>query len=534
MVIQDTTKLLRLRTDCVTIKLSFDRPNLRYAVVKKSGNAKAMEELVEYIQKRPNPRDSGIVYCLTRKDCETVSEYLEEKLGKGRSLFYHAGIEDPRERQARQDAWARDEVPIVCATIAFGMGIDKPHVRFVVHFSLAKSLVNFYQESGRGGRDGLETDCTIFYSYGDKLRIEKMIRQENPSSGVDNSTRQVHQQLVNLTRMVQFCENETQCRRSLILEYFGEVFDKHNCRETCDNCLATSMCELATIDVTEVANELVIRIHAAVLPITEAVLLKQVKDGPLKHGYFATTLKHLPQNDKYQREICSRVLHRLICENLLGESEQQNRAGYSTVYITLGQARLSASDRMELTVRTKKRKVRVPEVVSRHQSEDRDGGFDVPSTPPSRVQKKKRKVVVLVSDDDEEEDFEKDPVENPSSSSHPFESFRVVPPKLFPHSDGRLTSSQQQKLLGELKEFTKKLMEDHKVSRHWMVWTEKNLIEMAARIPLNPKELMDLEEVPEEKVKQFGMKTIGAIFQFLNANVPEFDMSGFMWRKPQQ
>jgi len=244
LVMEDTTKLLCLSPNCVTVKLSFDRPNLRYSVVKKGGFTKAIDALVDFISQR-DPAESGIVYCLSRQECENVSQQLEERLGKGRSLFYHAGIEDPRDRQQRQDLWARDEVPIVCATIAFGMGIDKPSVRFVVHFSIPKSLVNFYQESGRAGRDGLNSDCVVFYSYPDKLRLERMIRQENHpqggGGGMGSADRQVHQQICNLNRMVQFCENQTDCRRSLVLEYFGEVFDKTKCNGTCDNCAARRM-----------------------------------------------------------------------------------------------------------------------------------------------------------------------------------------------------------------------------------------------------------------------------------------------------
>ena len=560
MVMQDTVRLLKLSDNCVTVKLSFDRPNLRYSVVKKTSYTKALDQLVEYISKR-DPSDSGIVYCLSRNDCERVSEYLEQKLGKRRSLYYHAGIEDPKERQERQDLWARDEIPIVCATIAFGMGIDKPHVRFIVHFSIPKSLVNFYQESGRAGRDGLESDCVIFYSYPDKLRIERMILQENGqqmNNGIGAQDRQLHQQMVNLNRMVQFCENQVDCRRSLILEYFGESFDKSRCNATCDNCIAIQSCELTTVDVRPVANEIIdsLKHHARNSTwITEAALMKQVGES----------LKR-----QFNRDLITRVLHRLICDGYVEENEKHNKAGFATVYLNVGPKSSSANfeAKLEMIIRTKVKKKKAQEASTGLSELTLQGEENISvfvkssSTSPELVEKKvhkkknlsinlngntskkKSNQETIIEIDDDETDKRNELVEEEvEQGDDPFEedlSTKIFPStsnyklnnkaKLLPNSDGRLTPEQQKQLLEKLKSCTKQMTIDHNISRHWAVWTEKNLMEMAARVPINTRELLDISEVSEEKVKQFGLKTIAAILQFLSEEVPDFKLDGFVWK----
>ena len=569
MVMEDTSRLLRLSKDCVTVKLSFDRPNLRYSVVRKSGFMKAMDQLVEFISKR-DPAESGIIYCLSRNECESVSKELEKRLGAGRALYYHAGIEDPRERQRRQDLWARDEVPIVCATIAFGMGIDKPHVRFIVHFSISKSLINYYQESGRAGRDGLTSECVVFYSYPDKLKLERMIMQEQPGGARQGAggDRQVHQQMLNLNRMVQFCENETECRRTIILEYFGEVFDKSRCNGTCDNCAAMRRMDVIQLDCLPMARAILSGLAGSPQQVTEAALMKKV----------------LPQckDIKYaNRNLLSRVLHKLICDGHVVEYEKANAAGFSTVYLGLtdrgGQLpsnaamiipiRAKAKREEESTVGSGQRRSRVESGGSGNKkkrarkSVDSEDGENKQQTLQQQHQPP-HQIIELSDDEDvgEEEDdvedfddsdaFEDDltPIIRRTSStfgatvgsnkSASQQSTRVNnstgntnEEQLVEGSDGRLTSAQQKKLLQVLRKLNKELSDEYKVSRHWQVWSEKNLLEMVARVPTNVIELSDISEVSEEKVKRYGLRTIGAIFQFLTQEVPSFDIfKGFVWK----
>ena len=200
---------------------SFNRPNLFYRVQPKSG---AFEQLSAFLAERP--ADSGIVYCLSRKSTESLAEKLNQKGIAARA--YHAGL-GPEDRGANQEAFLRDEVRVICATIAFGMGINKPNVRFVVHYDLPRNLESYYQETGRAGRDGLPSECLLLYSRGDILKQKRMI-EEKP----DENERRVAQRQLN--EVAAFAESG-ECRRRGLLGYFGEAFVEMNCGG-CDNCLA--------------------------------------------------------------------------------------------------------------------------------------------------------------------------------------------------------------------------------------------------------------------------------------------------------
>uniref|UniRef100_A0A8C2XBQ5 RecQ-like DNA helicase BLM n=1 Tax=Cyclopterus lumpus TaxID=8103 RepID=A0A8C2XBQ5_CYCLU len=209
--------------------MSFNRTNLKYAVLPKKPK-KVDEDCIDWIKKH-YPRDSGIIYCLSRNDCDAMAESLQRS--RILALSYHAGLRDD-DRELVQTKWInQDGCQVICATIAFGMGIDKPDVRYVIHASLPKSVEGYYQESGRAGRDGDISHCILFYSYSDVHRIKRII-----SKG-DRHTKGTH--FTNLHSMVHFCENMMECRRIQLLAYFGELnFNKSFCKEhadvSCDNC----------------------------------------------------------------------------------------------------------------------------------------------------------------------------------------------------------------------------------------------------------------------------------------------------------
>ncbi|MCX6890990.1 MAG: DNA helicase RecQ [Verrucomicrobia bacterium] len=217
---QDIVALLQLREPCCYVA-SFNRPNLTYRVFAKN---KPYEQLLDFLRKRP--RESGIVYCQSRKSTESVAERLNEAGVKARP--YHAGL-TPRERSEHQDLFLRDEVRVVCATIAFGMGINKPNVRFVVHYDLPKNIEGYYQETGRAGRDGLPSECVLLFSAGDVMKQTRFI-DEKPSAKERNIA---HEQL---RQMVHYAESAG-CRRGELLGYFGETSAEDNCGG-CDNCLS--------------------------------------------------------------------------------------------------------------------------------------------------------------------------------------------------------------------------------------------------------------------------------------------------------
>ena len=231
---RDIITQLQLRSPC-THHGSFNRKNLFYRVRPKDN---AYSELVMYL--RDHRRDSGIIYCQSRRGAESLATNIQAE--GFRALPYHAGLES-NERTETQDKFIKDDIEIVVATIAFGMGIDKPNVRFVIHYDIPKNLESYYQETGRAGRDGLRSDCLLFFSYGDKTKIEFFIEQKDSPEQKQIARNQ-------LRRMIDFCESTT-CRRKMLLNYFGEEFPETNCGN-CDVCLEPKQ----TIDGTVIAQKI--------------------------------------------------------------------------------------------------------------------------------------------------------------------------------------------------------------------------------------------------------------------------------------
>ncbi len=205
--------------DAKVFKSSFNRPNLYYEIREK---VDPKRDIIKYI--RQNPGKSGIIYCLSRKKVEEIAELLNVNGIKARP--YHAGL-DAKTRAENQDAFLMEEVNVIVATIAFGMGIDKPDVRFVIHYDIPKSLEGYYQETGRAGRDGQEGQCITYYSYKDIQKLEKFMQ------GKPIAEQEIGRQL--LMETVAYAESN-QCRRKLLLNYFGEDYLPDNCG-ACDNCL---------------------------------------------------------------------------------------------------------------------------------------------------------------------------------------------------------------------------------------------------------------------------------------------------------
>ncbi|KAL0335240.1 UNVERIFIED_CONTAM: ATP-dependent DNA helicase Q-like 4A [Sesamum radiatum] len=307
---EDVVQALGL-VNCIVFRQSFNRPNLRYSVVPKT--KKCVEDIDKFI--RENHFDEcGIVYCLSRMDCEKVAEKLQEFGHK--AAFYHGSM-DSAQRAMTQKQWSKDEINIICATVAFGMGINKPDVRFVIHHSLPKSIEGYHQECGRAGRDGQPSSCVLYYSYSDYIRVKHMISQgeQTPfASGYNRgstapSGRLLETNTENLLRM---------------LIHFGEKFDSLNCQKTCDNCSKNQSC--VEKDVTEIAKQLVELVKITRQQFSTAHLL-EVYRGSLsqfvkKHRHETLSLhgagKHLAKGE------ASRVLRHLVVEDILVEDVKKS------------------------------------------------------------------------------------------------------------------------------------------------------------------------------------------------------------------
>jgi ATP-dependent DNA helicase RecQ len=215
---KDIISQLQLKSPKVFVG-SFNRPNLSYRIIEK---ASAYDQLLSILQDRP--KESGIIYCQSRKSAENIAAKLSED--GITALPYHAGMESGQ-RAKNQEAFIRDNARVICATIAFGMGINKPNVRFVIHHDLPKNIEGYYQETGRAGRDGLPSECILLFSAGDVVKVRRFFDEKPPQE------REIaHQQL---DQIVHFAESG-ECRRAALLRYFGEVYPDVNCN-SCDNCL---------------------------------------------------------------------------------------------------------------------------------------------------------------------------------------------------------------------------------------------------------------------------------------------------------
>ncbi|RAL16268.1 RecQ family helicase MusN [Aspergillus homomorphus CBS 101889] len=220
---------------CEVLIQSFNRPNLSYEVRNKQKGSELLSSMADIINTSYRHK-SGIVYCLARTTCETVAEKLRKDFGI-KAAHYHAGM-STEDRAEVQQAWQAGRTHVIVATIAFGMGIDKPDVRFVIHHSIPKSLEGYYQETGRAGRDGKRSGCYLFYTYKDTTSLFRMIENS------DGNKQQKDRQRLMLRMVVQYCENQTDCRRVQILGYFNEKFRRQDCNASCDNCKSDSVTEL--------------------------------------------------------------------------------------------------------------------------------------------------------------------------------------------------------------------------------------------------------------------------------------------------
>lgn len=307
---------------CRQFSQSFNRPNLSYEVLAKSkGIINSIAELI----KAKYRGKSGIIYCLSRKNCEAVAQKLSE-LGI-RAHHYHAGMEAAA-RSDVQRKWQNNEHHVIVATIAFGMGIDKADVRYVIHHSLPKSLEGYYQETGRAGRDGKKSDCILYYQYADSRVLRKMVDE---GEGSREQKQRLHDMLRNV---IQFCENKADCRRAQVLGYFSESFDPAKCGGTCDNCQSDTT--FVTKDLTAYAAkaiELVNHVHEDNVTMHQCVDAFRGAKGAKIPRTSALEEVGWGFGEDLERGDNERIFQHLLDAGALKEKSKVNKSGFATSYI---------------------------------------------------------------------------------------------------------------------------------------------------------------------------------------------------------
>ncbi|KAJ2959615.1 hypothetical protein NQZ79_g4952 [Umbelopsis isabellina] len=329
---------------CKIIKQSFNRANLRYEIVPKS--KKSMADSIHLFITTGYRNASGIIYCNSRAQCEELATLLRQKF-KIRAKHYHALL-DPDDRHRVQQEWQDGTVQVIVATIAFGMGIDKADVRFVIHCSLPSTLEGYYQETGRAGRDGLDAMCRLYYSYMDKKSVEYHI------ANGDGGWEQKERQRQNLRLMIQFCENHTDCRRQQILAYFGETFNPLLCNKTCDNCLHNANFSIKQVDITDVTKTILKMVREMQNARITLIQFMDIFRGSASKLLRTRGIDHAPgvgSGSSYSRTDCERIFKHLVLSNILYERCETNAHGFVTAYIQVGdQAQEIEQGRLKVTI----------------------------------------------------------------------------------------------------------------------------------------------------------------------------------------
>lgn len=517
-VVNDAIQALAMRNPYRYVS-SFNRPNLQYEVRKKDG--KTIEEVARYVAARPH--DAGVVYCLSRKDCEAVAEKLQEKVRempncrKVMVSYYHAEL-DPKERERRHKQWSNGIISVLCATIAFGMGIDKPDVRYVIHYSMPKSITHYYQESGRAGRDGEKADCILFYSYKDKKILEHMITKA--ATNAASARKKVDQ----LYSCVRYCEDEFRCRRTMQLEFFGETFDRIKCNKTCDNCIACRQPDRR--DLTKVAQEILhlftdLEKQKNGHGITLVQLMELYRGSKSKNvTKFLKTdkLRGFGNGSKNKKCDIDKIAHGLIFERILIETSVQNTLGYASDYITLGEkARPIENGQIKFFVdfplpksseNTPKEKI--PEKAKSRKTA-KTGGAGTAKTASKRSAKEATSTPMeaFAVDDSDDNGSQDNFLPSPFDTSKPdSNSVRAI-----------LPVEPTRKLLERIKTLVKNWAEEERMLGksifYWNILSNEAMKAIASQVPTTIDDLKAVGVLGENIIKDYGERITSIVSAFL-------------------
>lgn len=307
-IIVDVQKMLDI-SGCLVLRASFNRPNLYYEVRRKPADKETCLAMIENLLKNRFNDQSGIIYTTTIKDAEQLTSDLRSKSLK--VGCYHAMLEAEYRSQV-YSKWITGKYQVVVATIAFGLGIDKPDVRFVIHHCISKSMENFYQESGRAGRDGKKSTCIVLYRLADTFKLSTMVFQDKVG-------------LQNLYKVLAYCLDQTSCRRSLIATHFEETWDKSDCAQMCDHCKKPGVKK--EIDITRYCRQLYDIMTKAVQSETRLTALKLV-DAWYHKGATSLRVSGVPV-PKFARETAEAIVGHLLVNGYL--QEDFHFSSYTTI-----------------------------------------------------------------------------------------------------------------------------------------------------------------------------------------------------------
>ncbi|KAM0819619.1 hypothetical protein AB5N19_05435 [Seiridium cardinale] len=523
---------------CQVFSQSFNRPNLYYEVRRKEkGTVNLIGELIN----SKYSGQTGIVYTLSRKNAESTAQKLQD-LGIA-AHHYHAGIEASQKAMIQKD-WQRGKIKVVVATIAFGMGIDKPDVRFVIHQTLPKSLEGYYQETGRAGRDSQPSECYLYYSYADVAQLRKMITE-----GEGNEEQKDRQRRM-LSTVTSFAENQSDCRRVEILRYFGESFDKADCHSTCDNCKTNGVFEMK--DYTDLATAVLEVIKSqkklTLNQCTEILLGLQKKRNTETMN--ENTMEYFGFAKKTPKHEIHRVIDRLAAEEALREDNVFNRQiKMAFQYFFLGPnagSFLRRQQKLMLTVQIKggdsQAKASKPKTkASKAEKQTKLGTSMLPpstniSSPMTKTkkQKGKGKAPVVYDDDSEEEaydmhdngyakdnfvvaddSFDDDDFEEMPISGRKRQKNFIGPPIV---EDARLAPLNEihRDMITRFEQEAVGMSAD--LQNHYTfpspIFTRQQLRAMAARWTLTPGAMCSIPGIDQDNVKRFGKKFLSKLKEY--------------------
>eukprot|EP01083_Nonionella_stella_P259612 886203_1 len=541
-VIRDVVTGLRI-TKCAFFKQNMNRPNLFWEVHEKSPK-KYREEIVAIINAMYAGK-CGIIYCLARKECEELSQYLSVEHGIA-SVVYHAGLADA-ERARNQSLWSTDRVRIVIATCAFGMGINKYDVRFVIHTAMPKSIEDYYQQAGRAGRDGGISRCILFFSVGDRYRIEFLISKTEEAK--KRRPEAIARDKKKMWDMIYYCQNTVDCRRAILLQFFGDSFDKKHCKmeqnsldwcsnkhknnfaphdkskwRGCDNCNEHTMHLFEECDVTQSAKDICNIVRSL---NSDQCNKKRSYDTVCKifRGSKARDIRRFSSCGGYSKgkdfSICDarRLMACLLSKQILIETVTITKFGSSMSHIQLGTnySQLSINQmRICLCMRQKQKEKRKGEEVKRNKIRSRK--IQTIQKKQKKIEetkkKKKKKKMMKTKKKNITQYFEEEEETNyltqneVTTSEKEMNGFRLC----------ALSEQQSVHLCSALDELRRELKHKFNVRAINYIFSEPVQVRLSKFAPTSMADLSHFEGFNEKKLIKYGDAILTVIRNYLNSN----------------